>query len=409
MQVKRDLFEWKETCISRERCAKEAYREKKELLWGPKRPTVEFKRDWGEDTATHCNMLQHAATRCYTLQHTATYCNTLQHTATHCTTLHQTATHCSTLHHIAKYCKIQEHAATQKVHCNTESREIVLGDWVYDVWKNMCGRVLKCVVVCGNWVYDMKFDGDWVCDIRRYLLVTECLTSRCNTLQYTATHCNILQHTATHCNILQHAEIVCNTVCRDTFVGIWVSEIAAHHIATHCNTLQHTATRCNTLQHNLQRHICWDLSVGDCGTATHCNWLQHTSTHCNTLHHTREHCNTLQLNMYRHICWYLSVRDRGTHTHPLFTTPVTTKKKKCVCVCKCVFACVWVKVYLFMCGYVCVCEYVCARMHVWACALTPNFFLPRLSQPKKKYKCSDSPYTEKGFCTETQGRVYIYA
>ena len=40
--------------------------------------------------------------------------------------------------------------------------------------------------------------------------------------------------------------------------------------------------------------------------------------------------------------------------------------------------------------YVCVCEYVCARMRVWACALTPNFFLPRLSQPKK-YKCSDSP------------------
>ena len=28
------------------------------------------------DTATHCNMLQHAATRCNTLQHAATRCNT---------------------------------------------------------------------------------------------------------------------------------------------------------------------------------------------------------------------------------------------------------------------------------------------------------------------------------------------
>ena len=41
-----------------------------------------------QQTATHCNTLQH-------MQHTATHCcNTLQHAATHCNTLQHTATHC---------------------------------------------------------------------------------------------------------------------------------------------------------------------------------------------------------------------------------------------------------------------------------------------------------------------------
>jgi len=40
-----------------------------------------------QNTATHCNTLQHTTIYYKTLQHTAKYCNTLQHTATHYITL----------------------------------------------------------------------------------------------------------------------------------------------------------------------------------------------------------------------------------------------------------------------------------------------------------------------------------
>jgi len=64
-----------------------------------------------EDTATHCNTLQHTemggirqhivcSSRNQTLHHTASHCNALQHTATHCNKLQRTtAEHCSTLQH----------------------------------------------------------------------------------------------------------------------------------------------------------------------------------------------------------------------------------------------------------------------------------------------------------------------
>ena len=85
----------------------------------------------------HCNTLQHVATRynalqhtifdddvllpktksskplCNTLQHTATHCNTLQHTAPHYNTLHHTAPHCITLHHAATHCTTMQHTATR--------------------------------------------------------------------------------------------------------------------------------------------------------------------------------------------------------------------------------------------------------------------------------------------------------
>jgi len=54
---------------------------------------------YSDQTATHCNALQHTATHCSTLQHTAAHCITLQHTATHCNTLLHTATNCNTLQH----------------------------------------------------------------------------------------------------------------------------------------------------------------------------------------------------------------------------------------------------------------------------------------------------------------------
>jgi len=55
-------------------------------------PWTKDQLDWDwrfrlNDTATHCNTLQHTATHCNTLQHTATHCNTLQHIAAHCNRL----------------------------------------------------------------------------------------------------------------------------------------------------------------------------------------------------------------------------------------------------------------------------------------------------------------------------------
>ena len=108
------------------------------------------------DTATHCDTLQHTATHCNIWQHTATYCNThhygrsdrtpwqtLQHTdtATHCNTLQHIATHCNTSHahcntwqHMATQCNAVQHTATHHTytaayrHCNTSSCVAVLYD-----------------------------------------------------------------------------------------------------------------------------------------------------------------------------------------------------------------------------------------------------------------------------------------
>jgi len=68
-----------------------------------------------QDTATHCNTLQHTAPHCTTLQHTATHCATLQHTAPHCNTLQHTAIHVNTLQHTATYCYTLQHFAA---HCS---------------------------------------------------------------------------------------------------------------------------------------------------------------------------------------------------------------------------------------------------------------------------------------------------
>jgi len=89
-----------------------------------------------QNTATHCNILQHTATRkgmqlnaqcttlLSTLQHTAIHCNTQQYTATHSNTLQNTAiprvvqssAQCTTvLSHAATHCNILQHTATHMV------------------------------------------------------------------------------------------------------------------------------------------------------------------------------------------------------------------------------------------------------------------------------------------------------
>ena len=67
-----------------------------------------------EQSAAHCNTLQHVVCtqnqdglhppQGVKVQHTATHCNKLQRTATHYNTLQRTATHCNTLQHTATHC-----------------------------------------------------------------------------------------------------------------------------------------------------------------------------------------------------------------------------------------------------------------------------------------------------------------
>jgi len=93
-----------------------------------------------------CNTLQYFATNCNTLQHTATHCRamlvgassrcmtcivwlhiTRQNTATHCNILQHTATHCNLLQHTAKTCyqsssslgALQPFCGHMSTHCNT--------------------------------------------------------------------------------------------------------------------------------------------------------------------------------------------------------------------------------------------------------------------------------------------------
>jgi len=129
-------------------------------------PRAEVTWQHCNNTATHCNTLQHTATHCNTLQHTPTHCSTLQHTMI-CNTLwlvvpraqvtwqhcNNTATHCNTFQHTPTHCSTLQHTLI----CNT-------------LW-----LVLPCAQV--TWQH-------------------------CNTLQHTATHCNTLQHTATRWSIL---------------------------------------------------------------------------------------------------------------------------------------------------------------------------------------------------------------
>ena len=71
-----------------------------------------------QDTATHCNTLQHSGSRrrCKALQHIAVHCSTLQRTAAHCISLQHTAAHCSTLQHTAT------HTATPLIYVGSRRR-----------------------------------------------------------------------------------------------------------------------------------------------------------------------------------------------------------------------------------------------------------------------------------------------
>jgi len=139
-------------------------------------PCLMTSQNTQQQTASHCNTLQHTATHIAelysvmlsrlrvfhvkrhpknTLQHTATHCNTLQHTATHIAGLYSAMLSRLCVFHVKRHPKnTLQHTAT---HCNTHRR--------------------------------IAF-----CDVE----LTVCILCPKTSKKYTATHCNILQHTATH-------------------------------------------------------------------------------------------------------------------------------------------------------------------------------------------------------------------
>ena len=136
-----------------------------------------------ENTATHCNTLQHTTTSmctdigeapsrfscAATLQHAATHCNTLQHTATHCNTLQNT---CNTL----------QHTTTYFFNLN-----------VYRHWRGTLALILRC-----------RHDP-----LRRLLRHTPTVLC-CSELQCVAVSCSVLQCVAGRCSELQCGAVWCS-------------------------------------------------------------------------------------------------------------------------------------------------------------------------------------------------------
>ena len=213
-----------------------------------------------QNTATHCNALQHTATYCNTpYEHSAerrislhhsqqikqapdTCLRTLQHTATHCNALQHTVWILSRAENLVAPLSTN-HASTSHV---GRTRTLSLSQTNYS-WKGTHHNTLQHTATRCNTLQNWS---RWTNP--NSILVTNKLFMKRHTNCSTAKQNKALQHTTTYCNTLQHTIIYRDTLQRT---------------ATHCNTLQRTATHCNTLQHSAAR----------------CNTLQHAATRCNTL------------------------------------------------------------------------------------------------------------------------------
>ena len=125
-----------------------------------------------QDTAIHCNTLQHTATHYNTQCHI--YLGVSDHTLLSALQWKIPMHHCNALQHTAMtatYCNKHEHTAT---HCNT-LQHLPLSTRSHSL----------------------------VCSTRANLHAP---------LQHTATHGNTLQHPATPCNTLQHSATLYNTL-----------------------------------------------------------------------------------------------------------------------------------------------------------------------------------------------------
>ena len=116
-------------------------------------------------------------------------------------------------------------------------------------------------------------------------------------LQHTASQYYSMQLTATHCVSLQFC---CNTQLTATAsppAPVTGAALATHcntlhHTTTRCNSLQLTATCCNT---QLIATVSRPAPVIGTASATRCNTLYHNTTQCMSLQLTVNHCNLLQI------------------------------------------------------------------------------------------------------------------
>jgi len=142
-----------------------------------------------QDTAAHCNALQHTAAHTGSSQGNTRplLLHTLQLTASQRNnTLHRTATHCNTLHHAQGAAKP---------------------------------------------------------------ILDRCSFTHCNSLHHNAaTHCTALQCTATHCITHREQPSQYWTAARSLTATHCIT--TQQHAAPHCNALQHTASRTGSSQGN---------------------------------------------------------------------------------------------------------------------------------------------------------------
>jgi len=194
----------------------------------------------------------------------------IQKSATHCNTAWPIATRCNTALPIA---------TTGMTRGCLRLRVCPFHSWICCTLQCIATRyntVQRSATHCNAvGVYEVK------CVLFSFINLLHCATC-CNVLQRIATlhnalqritmHCNALQHSTTHCNVLQHIAAHFN---------------ASQRSATHCNTAQHIATYCSTMQH----------------ITTHCDEAQHIATHCNTAQRIATHCNTQRRWRGMSMCW----------------------------------------------------------------------------------------------------------
>jgi len=116
------------------------------------------------NTATHCNTLQHTSTHCNTLQHTATHCNTLSqsnahtqcflrtgNTHTYCNALDalslRVAACCSMLQRVAARCSVlQYNLRTRHTHTHKHTQALCLS------YTSVCAHVCVHESVYMGWL-----------------------------------------------------------------------------------------------------------------------------------------------------------------------------------------------------------------------------------------------------------------
>jgi len=154
----------------------------------------------------------------------------------------------------------------------------------------MCCSVVHYVAACCS----IPFSAISSSDLPLRRRVWQCFAAWSSLLQRDTACCGVVPIMCALIGVAYRGFVVVKMLhTRDT----WIS--------TRCNTLQHTASHCNTLQHaaTLVRtlHTIYIYMF---------NTLQHTATHCNTLHHWWGRCVPYIhecICVYECVCIYIHV------------------------------------------------------------------------------------------------------